>query len=276
MIDAPRGAADHSRRPRQVQNQTLSLRLSPQPTNPTKSLAFAAYATCRRRALGEPHDSRLLSARSLAISARAPRGSVLMRYCSSLLVYAMPHFDQGHPFEGLPALDVHAASPKALCLLPIACRATETSLISFEIVAGPSRLNKPIGWPRKAASTSSAPCSPLALHSVLRVRGRHPRPGVPFGGAQQAGRRRRVARSGIMPSGVNGTQSRREFSSYTPPRAATDSRGGSDNHWLGGSVACKKCTITAEHAAGNRCTNRLPTESRFVMQPRRVYSTAVP
>lgn len=80
MIDAPRGAADHSRRPRQVQNQTLSLRLSPQPTNPTKSLAFAASATCRRRALGEPHDSRLLSARSLAISARAPRGSVLMRY----------------------------------------------------------------------------------------------------------------------------------------------------------------------------------------------------
>jgi len=80
MIDAPRGAADHSRRLCQVQNKTLSLSLSPQPTNPSKSLASARAATCRRRALGEPHDSRLLSARSLAISARARRGSVLMRY----------------------------------------------------------------------------------------------------------------------------------------------------------------------------------------------------
>ena len=79
-----------------------------------------------------------------------------------------------------------------------------------------------------------------------------------------------------MPSGVDGTQSRREFSSYTPPGTATDSHGGSDDNWLVGTMACKQCTPAAEHAAGNRCTNRLPTESRFVMQPCRVYSTAVP
>ena len=70
-----------------------------------------------------------------------------------------------------------------------------------------------------------------------------------------------------MPSGVDGTQSRREFSSNTPPGAATDPHGGSDDNWLVGSMACKQCTLAAKHAAGNRCTNRLPTESRFVMQP---------
>jgi hypothetical protein len=59
--------------------------LNPEPErkpSTTKSLAFLRHpalpSTCRRRALGEPHDSRLLSARSLAISARARRGSVLM------------------------------------------------------------------------------------------------------------------------------------------------------------------------------------------------------
>lgn len=102
MIDAPRGAADHSRRPCQVQNETLSLSQSPQLTNPTKSLALARYpalsTTCRRRALGVPHDSRLLSARSLAISARARRGSVLMHY--SIRVST-----------GLIALDFYAARP---------------------------------------------------------------------------------------------------------------------------------------------------------------------
>jgi len=45
-----------------------------------------------------------------------------------------------------------------------ACRSDkDLPLISSGIVAGPSRLSKPIGWPRKAGSTSSAPCSPLAL-----------------------------------------------------------------------------------------------------------------
>jgi hypothetical protein len=72
--------------------------------------------------------------------------------------------------------------------------------------------------------------------------------------AQQAGRRKREAQKAVLcRSGVDGTKSRREFSSRTPPGAATDSHGGFDNNWLDGSMACKQCTLAAEHAAVNRC-----------------------
>lgn len=72
--------------------------------------------------------------------------------------------------------------------------------------------------------------------------------------AQQAGRRKREAQKAVLcRPGVDGTKSRREFSSRTPPGAATDSHGGFDNNWLDGSMACKQCTLAAEHAAGNRC-----------------------
>ena len=79
--------------------------------------------------------------------------------------------------------------------------------------------------------------------------------------AQQAGRRKREAQKAVLcRSGVDGTKSRREFSSRTPPGAATDSCGGPDKNWLVGSMACKQCTLAAKHAAGNRCTNRMRTE----------------
>lgn len=174
--------------------ETLSLSLSPQPTNPTKSLASARAATCRRRALGEPHDSRLLSARSLAISARARRGSVLRRYSIRLymgwdsltlgrtdstgcprwqtLRLPMPKSPPTSAIRGsthsyvsvcVQTTIISPLAPKR-GLMSHACRNDkDLPLISSGIVAGPSRLNKPIVWPRKAGSTSPAPCSPLTL-----------------------------------------------------------------------------------------------------------------
>jgi hypothetical protein len=89
----------------------------------------------------------------------------------------------------------------------------------------------------------------------LRARRRHPRSGVPYGGAYcPAGRpaKERSSESGIMPfwSGRHEVPARVH---RTPPGAATDSHGGFDNNWLDGSMACKQCTLAAEHAAGNRC-----------------------
>ena len=98
---------------------------------------------------------------------------------------------------------------------------------------------------------------------MLRARRRHPRSGVPSSGASRpAGERESESQEKAVSrrSGDDGTQSRREFSSRTPPGAATDSCGGFDNNWLVASMTCKQCTLAAEHAAGNRCTNRLPTE----------------
>jgi hypothetical protein len=161
----------------------------------TKSLAFSRHpafpSTCRRRALGEPHDSRLLSARSLAISARARRGSVLMHYqvvyatALDVVHAARPFASPIHPCPPGPVLAVPSVvaarlAPKARSCVtcPYAdndhvsfgpqsvgglTMHAKTSLVSSGIVVGPSRLNKPIGWPRKAGSTSTAPCSPLAI-----------------------------------------------------------------------------------------------------------------
>jgi len=81
-----------------------------------------------------------------------------------------------------------------------ACRACRgRSLISSRlgIVVGPSRLNKPIGWPRKAGSNSSAPCS---LFSTLALCVARSLPASTLQAfhldptAQQAGRRRRRKR----------------------------------------------------------------------------------
>jgi hypothetical protein len=149
-----------------------------------------------------------------------------------------------------------------------ACRSDkDLPLISSGIVAGPSRLNKPIGWPRKAGSTSSAPCSPLALWHFstlccalaagIHVQASHL---VEPAGRPAKESQRSQEKAVLRRSGDDGTQSRRECSSRTPPGAATDSCGGFDNNWLVASMTCKQCTLAAEHAAGNRCTNRLPTE----------------
>lgn len=142
----------------------------------------------------------------------------------------------------------------------------DLSLISFGIVVGPSRLIEPIGWPRKAGSTSFVPCSPFsslaltlycALAAGIHAQASHfphlVEPSRPASGEE--------SREAVLTRpGDDGTQSRREFSSRTPPGAATDSYGGPDSNWLVGSMACKQCTLAAEHAAGNRCTNRIRTE----------------